>query len=95
MGYLRHVGSCFGRCWLEVELSWLVSALSCDMLAARWRFSTKNQKKGRKTQPFQVFLDRLGMRFGAHVGSKRPSWLHLGRLGLDDGKRSMALAIGD
>ena len=37
MGYLRHLGSCFGRCWLEVELSWLVSALSCDMLAARWR----------------------------------------------------------
>ena len=42
-----------------------------------------------------MFLDRLGMRFGAHVGPKRPSWLHLGRLGLDDGKRSMALAIGD
>ena len=37
MGYLKHLGSCFGRCWLEVELSWLVSALSCDMLAARWR----------------------------------------------------------
>ena len=37
MGYLRLVGSCFGRCWLEVELSWLVSARSCDMLGARWR----------------------------------------------------------
>ena len=37
VGYLRHVGSCFGRCWLEVELSWLVSAPSCDMLGARWR----------------------------------------------------------
>ena len=38
----------------------------------------------------EVFFD-----WGAHVGSKRPSWLHLGRLVLDDGKRSMALAIGD
>ena len=32
-----------------------------------------------------MFLDPLGRRLGAHVGSKRPSWLHFGRLGLDFG----------
>ena len=54
------------------------------------------QKHGKRSHFFVVvFLDRLGRRFGAHVGSKRPCWLHLGRLGVDDGKRSMALAIGD
>ena len=46
-------------------------------------FGTKNLKKRRKTGPFWLFLERLGTHFGAHVGSKRPSWLHLGRLGLD------------
>ena len=51
--------------------------------------------KKEKNLTFLAVLDRLGKHFGAHVGSKRPSWLHLGRLGLDDGKRSMALAIGD
>ena len=46
-------------------------------------FGTKNMQKDIKLKHFFAFLGRLGRRFGPHVGSKRPSWLHLGLLGLD------------
>ena len=46
-------------------------------------FGTKNLQKNKKIKRLWVILERLGRHFGAHVGSKRPSWLHLGRLGLD------------
>ena len=82
------LGNSWGLSLLQVALSWA----SWGVLGSIWH---KKLEKRRKTGPFWLFLERLGRHFGAHVGSKRPSWLHLGRLGLDDGKRSMALAIGD
>ena len=53
--------------------------------------SNKLAKSYRRQLLFYV-VGLLGMLFGAQVVSKMPFWLHLG---LDDGKRSMALAIGD
>ena len=65
------------------ELFWAMLARTGGPGGLLGAFGTKNQKKRRKTGPFWLFLERLGKHFGAHVGSKRPSWLHLGRLGLD------------
>ena len=49
------------------------------------QLGTKNLQKRTKIRVFLVFVGCLGRRFGAQVGSERPSWLHLGRLGLDAG----------
>ena len=77
------------------ELFWAMLArrgMSWGALGSIW--SNRLAKSYRRQLLFYV-VGLFGMLLGAHVGSKRPSWLHLGRLGLDDGKRSMALAIGD
>ena len=60
----------------DVGSNWV----SWGALGSIWH---QKPEKRRKTGPFWLFLERLGRHFGAQVGSKRPSWLHLGRLGLD------------
>ena len=73
MGYLRHLGGCFGRCWLEE---------GCPGGALLSIWSNELAKNYRRQLLFYV-VGLFGMLLGAQVGSKRPSWLHLGRLGLD------------
>ena len=73
MGYLRHLGSCFGRCWLE-------EGCPGGLLGA---FGLTSLPKNYRRQLLFYVVGLFGMLLGAHVGSKRPSWLHLGRLGLD------------
>ena len=74
------------------ELFWAMLArrgMSWGALGSIW--SNKLAKNYRRQLLFYV-VGLFGMLLGAQVGSKRLSWLHFG---LDDGKRSMALAIGD
>ena len=37
MGWLRHLGSCLGPCWLQDGDFWSMLGRCCVMLAARWR----------------------------------------------------------
>ena len=60
-----------------------------------WAKNLEKRKKNKNNKTFLVLFGQLLEPWGAQVGPKRPSWACLGRLGVDDGKRSMALAIGD
>ena len=57
--------------------------MSWGALGSIW--SNRLAKNYRRQLLFYV-VGLFGMLLGAHVGSKRPSWLHLGRLGLDLGR---------